>query len=163
VVVFATTLFITHNNLQFNQIKMKIILIASLLLIAGAVSAQSKQEAQILALANTIFTWETTNQVDSLANIFDQKFMVVSDIGKIQKKDQFLTALRSGNFVHNSIDVEENVATVENSTATVVGKGKFTVTISGNKVTPHLCYIEVFTKIRNNWKLLALHFSVLPN
>jgi NAD(P)-dependent dehydrogenase (short-subunit alcohol dehydrogenase family) len=146
-----------------SQINMKIILTALLLLITGAVSAQSKQEAQILALSKTIFRWETTNQLDSLANIFDQKFMVVSGTGEIQKRDQYLTTLRSGNFVHNNIDVEDNAATVENSTATVVGKGKFTVTISGNKVTLPLSYIEVFTKIRNSWKLLALHFGVLPN
>jgi len=142
---------------------MKIILTALLLLITAAVSAQSRQEAQILALSKTIIRWDTTNQVDSLANIFDQNFMVVSGTGEIQKRDQYLTALRSGNFVHNNIDVEENIATVENSTATVVGKGKFTVTISGNKVTLHLSYIEVFTKIRNSWKLLALHFSILPD
>ena len=142
---------------------MKIILTVLLLLITGAVFAQSTQEAQILALSTTIFRWDTTNQVDSLANIFDQKFMVVSATGEIEKLDQYLTTLRSGNFVHNNIDVEENIATVENSTATVVGKGKFTVTISGNKVTLHLSYIEVFTKMKNSWKLLALHFSVLPN
>lgn len=142
---------------------MKIILTALLLLITGVVSAQSTQETQILALSSTIFRWDTTNQVDSLANIFDQKFILVSGTGEIQQRDQYLTILRSGNFVHNNIDVEENIATVENSTATVVGKGKFTVTISGNKVTLHLSYIEVFTKIRDNWKLLALNFGVLPN
>ncbi|SHN36248.1 nuclear transport factor 2 family protein [Mucilaginibacter sp. OK098] len=142
---------------------MKIILTALLLLAAGAVSAQSVQETQILALSNTIFRWDITNQVDSLANIFDQKFILVIGTGEIQRKDQYLTILRSGNFVHNNIDVEENIATVENSTATVVGKGKFTVTISGNKVILHLSYIEVFTKIRNSWKLLALHFGALPN
>ena len=142
---------------------MKIILTALLLLITGAIFAQSRQEAQILALSKSIFRWNTTNQIDSLANIFHQKFMLVNGTGEIQRRDQYLTTLRSGNFAHNNIDVEENIATVENTTATVVGKGKFTVTISGNKVTLYLSYIEIFTKIRNNWKLLALHFSVLPN
>jgi ethanolamine utilization protein EutA (predicted chaperonin) len=142
---------------------MKIILTALLLLITAAVSAQSKQEAQVLALSKTIFRWDITNQVDSLANIFDEKFMMVTGTGDIHKKDPYLTFLRSGNFVHNNIDVEENIATVENSTATVVGKGKFTLTIYGSNVTMHLSYMEVFIKTRNSWKLLALHFSVLPN
>jgi len=136
---------------------------ALLLLITAVVSAQSKQEAQILELSKTIFRWDTTNQVDSLANVFDQKFTVVNGTGEIQKRDQYLTTLRSGSFVHNNIDVEENIATVENSTATVVGKGEFTVTISGKKATLHLYYIEVFTKIRDTWKLLVLHVGVLPN
>jgi hypothetical protein len=142
---------------------MKIILTALLLLITGVVSAQSKQEARILALSKAVFRWNITNQVDSLANIFDEKFMMVTGTGDVHKKDQYLTFLRSGNFVHNNIDVEENIATVENSTATVVGKGKFTLTIYDSKVAMHLSYMKVFTKTRNNWKLLALHFSVLPN
>jgi len=146
-----------------NQIHMKLKLTAVLLFIIGAVSAQSKQEAQILALSKTFFRWETTNQVDSLAGLFDQKFMLVSGPGEIQTKDQYLATLRSGNFVHNSVDVEENTATVQNGTATVVGKGKFTVTISGNKTTARLSYIKVFTKISSGWKLLLLQVSVLPN
>ena len=142
---------------------MKIKLTALLLSIIGSVFAQSKQEAQILALSKAFFRWETTNQFDSLANLFDQKFMLVSGKGEIQTKDQYLTTLRSGNFVHNSIDVEENKATIENSTATVVGKGMFTVTISGNRTTARLSYIKVFTKIKDGWKLLLLQVSVLPN
>jgi len=142
---------------------MKIIHTAFLLFITGTVFAQSKQEAQILALSHTIFGWEIKNQVDSLADILDPKFMLVTGTGEIQKKDQYLAVLRSGNFVHNSIDIEETIATVENSTATVVGKGKFTVTISGNKLTLPLSYIKVFTKISGSWKLLALHFGVLAN
>ncbi|HZX58152.1 MAG TPA: nuclear transport factor 2 family protein [Mucilaginibacter sp.] len=142
---------------------MKIKLTALLLFITAAVSAQSTQEAQILALSNKVFRWETANQVDSLANIFDQKFMVVNGAGEIQKRDQYLSALRSGTFVHNNTDIEENIATVEAGTATVVGKGKFTVTISGNKITLHLCYVEALTKINNSWTLLLIHVNALPN
>jgi hypothetical protein len=89
--------------------------------------------------------------------------MVVTRTGEVQKKDQYLNALRSGNFVHDNIEVEHNIATVQNATATVVGKGEFTIIISGNKVLLRLSYIEVFTKVRNCWKLLAFHASVLHN
>lgn len=141
----------------------KLIYAAWLLFIAGAASAQSNQEAQVLTLSKSIFRWEISNQVDSLVEVFDQKLMVVNGTGEIQPRDQYLTALRSGSFVHNTIAIDENIATVENNTATVVGKGKFTVTISGNKLSLHLAYMEVFTKIKHNWKLLAIHFSLLPN
>ncbi len=142
---------------------MKNIITAVLLLVTATVSAQSNQEVKVLELSKNIFKWDLTNQVDSLANVYDQKFMVVSGTGDIQRKDQFLTTLRSGNFIHNSIDIEENTATVENGTATVVGKGKFTVTISGNKMSLRLSYMEVFIKKAKGWKLLAMHFSIIPN
>ena len=142
---------------------MKIIFIALLVLNANAITAQSKQDAEILTLSRTIFRWDTTNQIDSLNNIIHEKFVVATGTGEVEKRDEYLNSLRSGKFVHNSIDVEESIVTVENSTATVIGKGKFSITISGNKLTLHLSYIEVFIKVRNSWKLFALHFSVLPN
>jgi hypothetical protein len=127
------------------------------------VMAQSRAEAEILNLSTAIFKWEVENKIDSLENVFDEKFVVVSGDGSSQNKKQYLTVLRSGNFLHNSIDVTESTATVVNNTATVVGKGKFTVTISGNKITLVLSYIEVFTRLSNKkpWKVLAMHATVL--
>ncbi|HEY6976184.1 MAG TPA: nuclear transport factor 2 family protein, partial [Chitinophagaceae bacterium] len=66
--------------------------------------------------------------------MFDEKFVVVNSSGESQTKQEYITRLKSGNFVHNNIDVEQNTSTVVNNTATVVGKGKFTVTISGDQV-----------------------------
>ncbi|MGZ3833095.1 MAG: nuclear transport factor 2 family protein [Mucilaginibacter sp.] len=142
---------------------MKKILTLTLILIAGRVFAQSQSETEILNLSKTIFSWETQGKIDSLAGVFDEKFVVVGSTGEAQTKDQYIARLKSGSFVHNSIDVEENKASVVNTTATVVGKGKFTVTVSGNKVTLHLAYIEVFTKYNSGWKILAMHASVLQN
>lgn len=89
--------------------------------------------------------------------------MVIGGTGDIQTRDQYLATLRTGNFVHNNVDVEESKATVAGNAATLVGKGRFTVTVSGNKVTLHLTYIEVYTRRNNEWKLLALHAGILQN
>jgi Domain of unknown function (DUF4440) len=125
--------------------------------------SQTSAEKEILKLSEKIFTWEVTNQIDSLEKVFDEKFVVVGGDGSSQYKKQYITVLRSGNFVHNSIDVSENVATVVNNTATVVGKGKFTVTVSGKEISLLLSYIEVFTRPnkRKPWTVLAMHATVL--
>ncbi|MEY4037747.1 MAG: hypothetical protein RIR67_57 [Bacteroidota bacterium] len=125
--------------------------------------AQSKEEIEILNLSTTIFKWEVDNTIDSIENIFDEKFVVVSGDGKSQNKKDYISLLRSGNFIHNCIDISENTATVVNNTATVIGKGVFTVTISGNKITLPLSYIEVFTRPNSKepWKVLAMHATVL--
>ncbi|MDN3656603.1 hypothetical protein QWZ08_13240 [Ferruginibacter paludis] len=67
--------------------------------------------------------------------------------------------------MHNSIDLEENTATVVNNTAIVEEKGKFTVTVSGNNKLLHLSYGEVFTtpNSKQPWKILAMHASVLEH
>ncbi|MFV8361406.1 DUF4440 domain-containing protein [Flavobacterium sp. LS1P3] len=142
--------------------KIKIILLITFLVNIKAM-AQSKSEIEILTLSSTIFKWEVENKIDLLENIFDEKFVVVGGDGSSQNKTQYITLLRSGNFEHNSIDITEQTATVVNNTATVVGKGRFTVTISGNKITLLLSYIEVFTRpnAKKPWKILAMHATVL--
>lgn len=88
--------------------------------------------------------------------------MVVSGTGEVQKKGQYLTALRSGKFVHNDIAIEENRAAVESNTATVVGKGRFTVNISGDKISLHLSYMEVFTIVNKRWNYLRFILVYSP-
>jgi hypothetical protein len=136
-----------------------------LLFFAAKTHAQTAEEAVILDLSKTIFKWEVENRIDDIERVFDDKFVVVGGDGVPSYKKQYMTTLRSGNFVHNAIDIEENVATVVNNTATVIGKAKFTVTIEGKKLTFRLAYIEVFTRksSRKPWKVLAMHASNLPN
>jgi len=126
---------------------------------------QTSTETEVLKLSNQIFKWEVENKIDSLEKIFDEKFIVVGSSGESQTKQQYITRLRSGNFLHNNIEVETNTATVCNNTATVIGKGKFTVTVSGNKVILILSYLEVFTRANSgdNWKIIAMHASALQH
>jgi hypothetical protein len=127
--------------------------------------AQSSDESQVLQLSKQIFKWEVENKIDSLASLFDTKFFVVSSSGETQTRGQYLTRLRSGSFMHNAIEVQESLATVIDNNATISGKGKFTVTVSGNKMTIHLSYLEVFTRTNKNtpWKIMAMHASNLQN
>ncbi|MDE3143420.1 MAG: nuclear transport factor 2 family protein [Bacteroidota bacterium] len=126
---------------------------------------QTSTETEILRLSDQIFKWEVENKIDSLEKIFDEKFIVVGSSGESQTKKQYITRLKSGNFLHNSIDVETNTVTVSNNTATVIGKGKFDVTVSGNKITLILSYLEVFSRsnTEDNWKILGMHASVLQH
>ena len=127
--------------------------------------AQTSNESEILKLSNQIFKWEVENKIDSFEKIVDEKFVVVGSSGESQSKQQYMARLKSGNFIHDSIAVETNTATVSNNTAFVFGKGKFNVTVSGKKVTLILSYMEVFTrsKVGDNWKIIAMHASALQH
>jgi hypothetical protein len=142
---------------------MKLFFLLAAMFFTPQLFAQSKEEAKVLDLSKQIFTWEVDNKIDSLAGLFDEKFVVVSSNGESQSKNQYIARLKSGNFIHNSIDVEENTASVVNNTAVLVGKGKFTVTVLGNIRSLHLSYTEVFTRpeTKKPWKLLAMHASML--
>ncbi len=124
--------------------------------------AQSPADAEILKLSNDIFTWEVDNKINTLEGLLSEKFKVVTSRGEIQTKEQYLTTLRSGNVKHDSIAIEQSIATIEDKTAIVIGKGWFHMTVSGNKLHRHLSYMEVFVKEKNVWKLVALYASTLP-
>src|SRR6185312_4965857 len=131
------------------------------LIIASSVTlsavAQGTDEAPVLQLSHNVFQWEVSNHLDSLAAVLDGRLVVVGSDGSTRSKDEYIQRLSSGNFVHNSIEVEDNKAIVAENTAVVAGKGRFTVTSAGNKTTLHLSYMEVFSRrdIRSPWKLLA--------
>jgi hypothetical protein len=144
---------------------MKIILTIFLVTLACQTFAQTPPEAVLLKLSNKIFKWETDDQTDSLEKTFAPKFVVVSSNGEIQSKKEYITRLRSGNFVHNDIQVEQGTAVISGNTGTVIGKGIFNVTINGKQSSIHLAYLEVFTRSSLNkaWTLLALHASIIPD
>jgi len=120
---------------------------------------QSPSETEILKLSNRVFKWEVENKIDSLAKVFDEKFVVVNGSGESKFKDEYIQFLKSGNFVHNSIEIEETKAVVSKNAATVVGKGRFIVTVSGTQKTLLLSYVEVFTRSSPtaDWKVLVMH------
>ncbi|GAA3974855.1 nuclear transport factor 2 family protein [Mucilaginibacter dorajii] len=144
---------------------MKLIIAMVVMLSALTGYAQSPAEVAALKLSARVFTWEVDNKIDSLHNVFDAKFIAYTSSGDHQLKEQYIATLKSGKVVHNSINIEESRATVASNTATVGGKGKFTITVNGNQKIIHLSYLEVFIRKdeRSPWKMLALHAGLLPN
>ena len=142
---------------------MKNYLLAMLLLTGFQAFSQASPEKEVLKLSGDIFKWEVKNNIDSLEQIFHEKFTVIGSDGNGQLKNQYISRLKSGSFVHDSITVEEHTAIVSGYTAVVSGKGRFSVTVSGDKVNLHLSYLEVFTRENNKkpWQVLAMKASML--
>jgi hypothetical protein len=134
-----------------------------ILFIFSKMNGIAQSQTEILKLSNNIFSWEVENKIDLLQDVLSDKFKVVTSRGDMQTKEQYLAALRSGNVKHDSIIVEENTVTLVNNTATIIGKGWFHITASGNKLHRHLSFMEVFVKDDKEWKLIALYASVLPD
>lgn len=139
------------------------ILLLTLLFTGLQSFSQTSPEKEILQLSNDIFKWEVGNKIDSLEKVFHEKFVVVGSDGKSQLKNAYINRLKSGEFVHNNINVEENSAIVSDNSAIVLGKGMFSVTVSGKKVELHLSYMEVFTRTdsKNPWQVIAMKANVI--
>ena len=142
---------------------MKYLIVLIFLIAYQPIFAQSKTEHEVLQLSKEIFRLEVVNQIDSLSNYLHEKLIVVNSKGEVQNKGQYISTFKSGNFIHNSIEIEEDIVRVEKNTATIAGKGKFNITAAGNNVIRHLSYIETFVETKAGWKLFALKASILPN
>jgi hypothetical protein len=141
---------------------MKFISILVIIFIANPVFSQSAAEKEVLNLSANIFKWEIENKINSLDALMSEKLSVVTSRGDIQNKDQYLKTLSSGNLKHDSVAIEKSMVTIVNNTATVIGRGKFYMTVSGSKIHRHLSYMEVFVKEKRGWILIALYASALP-
>jgi hypothetical protein len=143
---------------------MKTSLTVLFLIISTTLFAQSKDESNLLKLSAKIFRWEVDSKFDSLENTLAERLVVLNSAGVTQTKLEYVARLKSGNFVHNDIKVEQNNAIVSGNTGTITGKGIFTVTVNGKQSASHLTYLEVFTRssLNDPWTLLALHASVIP-
>lgn len=141
----------------------KTILLLTLLFTVIQSFSQTSSEKEILQLSNDIFKWEVDNKIDSLEKVFHEKFVVVGSDGNSQLKNPYINRLKSGAFVHDAINVEENSAIVSDNTAIVTGKGMFSVTVSGNKIKLNLSYMEVFTRTdsKNPWQVIAMKANIL--
>lgn len=116
--------------------------------------AQSAIEKEILELSQEKFRWKTSGKFDLLADLFDDELVFVHITGRITTKDDWINQLKTGRFVYNKIEQKEASVKVYGNTAVLVGKAKFTVN-GGSEY--HLVYTEVYTKKKNQWKLVNLH------
>jgi hypothetical protein len=142
---------------------MKKLLLAFALLFSLRSFAQTNEKNIILDLSDRIFRYEVNLNIDSLSSLFDKSISVVNSQGTALNKDEYLKTLRSVNFKHDSIKVEQASVSIKGNTAILTGKGRFFMTVSGNKLNRHLSYMEVCIKDDKSWKLLALYASAIPD
>jgi len=144
---------------------MKNILLIFFLFLTFHSYSQSISEKEILVLSDKIFQWEVAGRMDSLDRVFHEKFTVIGADGNFQHKIPYLERLKTGDFVHDSIRVEESEALVIQNTAILNGKGKFFIKVSGKSLSLRLSYMEVFIRpdSKKPWKVLAMKASLLDN
>lgn len=125
---------------------MKFFLIIICLFFAVKGFSQKTAENEVLKISADIFKWEVENKIDSVANILHAQVVVVGSDGSTSQKSDHIKRLAGEDFKHNSIEKTENTAAVSENTVTVIGKGKFDMTVSANKRMSQLPYIGVFTR-----------------
>ncbi|WP_428329815.1 nuclear transport factor 2 family protein [Mucilaginibacter sp.] len=111
-------------------------------------------EAEILQLSLEKFRWKTEGEIDRIADLFDDDLVFIHITGHQTTKTEWISQLRSKHFVYNRINQREAKVKAYGDTAVLVGKADFRV--NGGSLYK-LIYTEVYTKKKNQWKLVNLH------
>lgn len=146
-------LFVSIHNKQKNQ-TMKLLITIATLFFAVQSMGQSSRETDILALSNLKFRYMTTQKLDSLANIFDDKMILQHANGMVQTKVEYLDNLTSGMLKYDSAITKDVSVRVVGETAILLGKCHFAIHFNGNPAAYDFAYTEVYAMTNKKWKLL---------
>lgn len=138
---------------------MKTVFTALGLLLASLSFAQSSVEADIQSISRNRVKWLLEKQVDSLALLYDEASDSVHGNGMIKPAKEHLDDVRNGRPVYKSIDYKEASVTVFGTTAVLVGKGVFSISIFNQEMTQDMVFTEVYLKKNGQWKLIARQAS----
>lgn len=132
-----------------------------ILFVCFASQAQPAEQA-VLNLSKQKFGWMIRMKYDSLEAALDDRLMFVHSNGWTENKQELIQDIKSGKLRYTNIEVLEAAVRMYSSTAIVTGKGKFQVTLDGNKLELNLSYTEVYIQKKEKWLLASRHANRLP-
>lgn len=123
-----------------------------------AQDSTSTTEQQIKELSKQKWQWMADKNVEKLAPLFHEKSKFVHMSGT-WKKNEELEIIKSGSIWYKKADVHDVAVEVVDGTAIVWNRITLTAVVRGNDAVNEFTVTEVYKKLGNDWKLLALTFS----
>jgi hypothetical protein len=117
-----------------------------------------KTEQQIITLSKDKWQWMADKNVDKLATLFDDKSKFVHMSGT-WKKDEELEIIKTGSIWYKKADVHDVAVEIVGNTAIIWSRITLSAMVRGTEANTEFTVTEVYTKQKNDWKLLALTFS----
>lgn len=111
-------------------------------------------------LARKKFRWMVEKKLDSLSQLADDRLSYIHSNGWIQTKKDFIDDFGS-KLVYHDITLTELHSRVYRRSAVVTGKGRFTVSLNGNRMEVNLLFTEVYIRSNGKWKLVSRHANRL--
>jgi len=131
-----------------------IILLSAKLAVAQNVST----EQQILNISKAKWQWMSEKNIEKLSPLFHDKAKFVHMSGT-WKKNEELDIIKTGSIWYKRADVHDTAIEIVGNTAVVWSRITLTAIVRGNDAVTEFTVTEVYTKVAQDWKLLALTFS----
>jgi hypothetical protein len=142
---------------------MKPILIFSLsLLFISSLSAQSKEEGDVIEASKKKFRLMIEMKLDSLEGVLDDRLVFTHSNGWTENKKELIQDIKSGKLRYQSIESRDIIVRLYPKTAILTGKGKFKVVLDGNELLFDLAYTEIYVMKCKKWLLASRHSNRMP-
>ena len=118
----------------------------------------SAAEQEIKDLSKAKWQWMADKNVDKLAPLFHDKSKFVHMSGT-WKKNEELDIIKTGRIWYKKADVHDVAVEIFDDNAIVWNRITLTAVVRGTDAVTEFTVTEVYKKLGNDWKLLALTFS----
>lgn len=119
---------------------------------------------EIVQLSKQKWQWMSEKNVDSLAQLFNDKSVFVHMGGSWGKKPE-LDIIQSGGIWYKNADIHSVSVNVVGNTAILLNNITLVAVVGGNEVSNPFIVTEVYIKVKHRWTLGSLSFTRLltPN
>lgn len=135
--------------------------IAFLMIMSTQLSfAQSSEDQKIMQLSKDKWQWMSDKNVETLADLFDEKSVFVH-MGGSWGKQQEIDVIKSGGIWYKKATIHDVSVNIIENTAVLLNKIDLLAVVGGNEVTNPFIVTEVYIKKDGSWKLGSLSFTKL--
>jgi ketosteroid isomerase-like protein len=138
-------------------------LLLSVVLLVSLVSITFSQQNKTSPLVqDTVLRleqqWEnalTNSDISALENLYDESLIYTHSNGKVDTRESYLAAIKSGATKYQSMKRDEIKVSVYGHTAVVTCHWEVHILSRGNKTDLNARYLHVYAEQPDGWKLVA--------
>jgi len=135
--------------------------IAFLMIMSTQLSfAQNSEDQKIIQLSKDKWQWMSDKNMETLADLFDEKSVFVH-MGGSWGKQQEIDVIKSGGIWYKKATIHDVSVNIIENTAVLLNKIDLLAVVGGNEVTNPFIVTEVYIKKHGSWKLGSLSFTKL--
>ncbi len=132
-------------------------ILIALILSSVNVFGQSTEIQIVDQLHRKKFDWLIQKQYDSLNLLLDTEVRYIHSNGWTQDKPEVLSDLKTGKLLYKQVTIQQAETLFYETSAVVVGKGKFEGTMAGTSFSVDLLYTETYVRLNGHWRLVSRH------
>jgi hypothetical protein len=124
------------------------------------VNTADHSRTELMTVLRALHAAMVEARIDALDGLLDKDYSLEHITGYVQPRDEWLDAIRSGEFMYHHIELDDRTLALKitGQTATISGRGVFDATINGMHAPWRLRFALACSRQGGQWRLLSAHY-----